>query len=219
MAKKKIQAKIEEAAAIAESVPEELREAAFNRALDALLDESRDDLTADELNLRDMLTPDAILGRSIKTLNFARSRIGMNELDKDQIAIALATILGSFASNERVAQVLSNADDLVTELKSKSQGITSIVRPAQGKRKSSTRTKKAKEEPQSPTQVLQGLIKNGFFATAHSAADVAMYLEKKGVDITVRQVVPALMALMNKGTLSRRKNKAGRYEYKSKKRK
>lgn len=221
MGKTRLQAKIEEAAAIAESVPEPLREAAFNRAMDALMDDSADELLEEELELKDMLTPDAILGRSINTLNIARTKLGMSELDKDQIALTLATALGSITSNEKVAQVISNADELVSELKNRGQGIGGIVRPKSKKKKKgpSKKTKAEAEASTSPTQMIQELVTAGFFKTAQSAADVVLYLQQKGVDITVRQVAPALMGLMKKGSLSRRKTKAGPYVYTAKKKK
>ena len=134
---------------------------------------------------------------------------------------AFATALGSITSNEKVAQVISNADELVSELKNRGQGIGGIVRPKSKKKKKgpSKKTKAEAEASTSPTQMIQELVTAGFFKTAQSAADVVLYLQQKGVDITVRQVAPALMGLMKKGSLSRRKTKAGPYVYTAKKKK
>ena len=206
--KKKLQSKFEEAAAIAAAVPEEFREAAFNRALDELLEGNQEEI--EDASLKSGITPDAILGRSIGTINIARTRLGMDELDKDQVALTLATMLQTLATNDKVSQILSNADELVKELRSKGQNISDIIK---------VKAEAEPEKPETPTQVLQDLVKTGFFKTARTAADVVLFLEQKGMDFTVRQIAPALLVLMRQGNLSRTKNKSGRYEYKSKKKK
>jgi hypothetical protein len=122
---KKLKNIFSKAAEIAESVPEEYRETAFNRALDRLLGEhqeqekaaaeapEKDGSKKKTIPDPDKLTIDDILDMSFDALNHATEKLGVEGLSPDQIASSLNERFGLNLSRDIIADTLENADNLV----------------------------------------------------------------------------------------------------------
>lgn len=233
MASKRLQGLFAEAAEIAATVPEDLRPAAFNRALDLLLARASGGAGAAEADaiLRGSAKDRRILGiygtelileKSVDVLNFATSRLGLEELSAEQIAALVNERFGLPATGTVVSLALSGAGELVRGIQRGGETLYRIVAPTspgsdkkpKSRSKRGAKTRKA-QEPVTPGQVVRDLVALGFFQTAHTAADLALHLEKKGIDFTVRQVVPVLTTLMDAGLLVKKTDASGKATYRS----
>jgi len=236
MASKRLQTLFAEAADIAATVPEDLRPAAFNRALDLLLARAAGGPGAIEADaiLRGSAKDKRILGiygselvleRSVDVLNFATSRLGLEELSAEQIAALVNERFGLPTTGTVVSLALTGAGGLVRGMQRGGETLYRIVAPAlededpvPRKKKKGGKPKKKKkipEAPVTPAQVVRDLVALGFFQTAHTATELALHLEKKGIDFTVRQVVPVLTSLIEAGLLVRKTDPSGKTAYRS----
>lgn len=80
----------------------------------------------------------------------------------------------------------------------KSGGRGRKAAPAAGKAKAN------REKPKGAglTRLVTELIALGFFAPARTATQVALYLNRKGIEITARELMPILLRLIQNGLLS-----------------
>lgn len=136
----------QEAAEIAQGVPESLREAAFNRALDVLLGKEspsragavEEDIEIDAETVHEELTRRKILGipgsgfvleKSVAALNMAAARLGMEEMSAEQIADTLEENFGVHVSHGVVAKALEQADSVVTKVREGGETLYRVIRP------------------------------------------------------------------------------------------
>lgn len=224
MASKRLKVMFEEAAEIAETVPQELRPAAFNRALDLLLARAGGGAGAAEADaiLRGSAKDRRILGifgsevlleKSVDVLNFATTRLGLEELSAEQIAALVNERFGLPATGTVISTALMGANGLVRGIQRGGETLYKIVAPTPATTRK--RGKKKKELEPTPAQVVRDLAALGFFKTARTAADLVLFVEKKGLEITSRQIAPTLGALIDAGLLEKKKDANGRVKYKS----
>lgn len=223
------------AAEIAEGLPEELREAGFNRALDMLtqaavekggIDALFETSSAEALLARMTATRDAVLAQSLQALRVAGSVLGIENMTAEQIGAVLQSRFGIPVNAERVARALEGADDFVQQLGDTGTAIYRMIRPEpqeSGQKKPAAKKKVAtgkgakakKAEPATITDLLIDLVRGGFFASARTVRDVLLYLEKKGLEITQRELSAALLRLFQRGLLQREKPARGPFRYRS----
>lgn len=224
MASKRLKSMFEEAAEIAETVPQELRPAAFNRALDLLLARAGGGAGAAEADaiLRGSAKDRRILGiygtevvleKSVDVLNFATTRLGLEELSAEQIAALVNERFGLPATGTVIATALMGANGLVRGIQRGGETLYKIVAPDLKASKKGARKKKAPEP--TPAQVVRDLAALGFFKTARTAADLVLFVEKKGIEITTQQIVPTLGALIDAGLLEKKKDAKGQTKYRA----
>lgn len=229
MASKRLKDMFEEAAEIAGTVPAELRPAAFNRALDLLLARAGGGPGAAEADaiLRGSAKDRRILGiygsellleKSVDVLNFATTRLGLEELSAEQIAALVNERFGLPATGTVVSAALAGANGLVRGIQRGGKTLYQIVSPVQAEPKKHARRKSARRKPEpatTPGQVVRDLAALGFFQTARTAAEVALFIEKKGIEFTAQQLVPALSTLIDSGLLEKRPTRGGPAQYHS----
>lgn len=216
MANRQVKKKFKEAADIAKSVPKEFQEAAFNRALDMLMENGVAPETI-RARLLGLASPEAVVERSIEVLSFATRTLGKEAVSAAQIAAMLNAQYGLAVSKEIVARTLATAGGAVQTVR---RGGDTLFRPVPAeeapaaKKKTSAKkaTKKAETEAR-PGEILGDLAAMGFFTTARSATDVALYLQKLGLGVTKRQIAPVLGRMLAEGELDRERNDDGEYEY------
>ncbi len=224
MASKRLKAMFEEAAEIAETVPKEMQPAAFNRALDLLLARAGGGAGAAEADaiLRGSAKDRRILGiygtevvleKSVDMLNFATTRLGMEELSAEQIAALVNERFGLPATGTVISTALMGASGLVRGFQRGGETLYKIVAPKFEEPKKKGRKKRAPEP--TPAQVVRDLVALGFFQTARTAADLVLYVEKKGLQITTQQIVPTLGALIDAGLLEKKKDAKGHTKYRA----
>lgn len=238
MASKRLQNMFEEAASIAATVPEDLRPAAFNRALDLLLARAGGGVGAAEADaiLRGSAKDKRILGifgtelvleKSVDVLNFATSRLGLEELSAEQIAALVNERFGLPTTGSVVSLALTGASGLVRGMQRGGETLYRIVAPVledeaetTGKHKKKKagkhgKAKASREASVTPGQVVRDLLALGFFTSARTAAELALDLEKRGIDFTVRQIVPVLTTLIDAGLLVKKTNSEGKASYRA----
>lgn len=230
-----------EAAEVARSVPVEFRQAAFDKAVDLLRQQDREQrLVAEDeggrttrVQVTGYATPDMLIDKYIEALAFAANRLGLEAASADQVAEILNDRFGLPTPASVVSTALSGAGIMVRTARvggktlyklasplrkppayagperrrdvppiAPAQKVTVTARKKPGKvtKKSD---KKPRKTPDSPAEILNDLITLGFFTTAKTTADVLLYLEKQGLEITSRQVAPILLRLMQAGLLGR----------------
>jgi hypothetical protein len=228
-----------EAADIAKSVPPEFREAAFNRALDMLSGERKaaagttpGPQPAEEKAARKGFfggVPDFIIDRCMDAVSFATGRLGRDAVSADEVADILTERFGIPATRDMVVRAMMAAGQMVVTVRDGGRVLYRVVRPEQEgeappppppkkpKRRTTTRkktaAKKKKTVEATPSQIVSDLIALGFFTTARTTTDVVVYLEKKGLEFTARQLTPVMLRLMRAGMLGRKKSDAGEYAY------
>lgn len=224
MASKRLKAMFEEAAEIAETVPEELRGAAFNRALDLLLARAGGGAGAKEADaiLRGSAKDKRLLGiygseilleKSVDVLNFATSRLGLEELSAEQIAALVNERFGIPTTETVVSMALGGAGGLVRGIQRGGTTLYRIVSPTSAK---SPRRRKRKAEPDpSAGQIIRDLVALGFFQSARTTADLLLFLEKKGIQFTTRQVLPVLGSLIDAGLIEEKSDRKGGVRYRA----
>lgn len=239
MADRRMKRMFKEAADIAKSVPPEFREAAFNRALDMLSGNTRTNGSANAQQAepqpakRGFLggVPDFVLDRCMDAVSFATGRLGRDAVSADEVAEILTERFGIPATRDMVVRAMMAAGQMVVTVRDGGRVLYRVVRPeaeeeappppppkrakkrqatAKGK---ATAKKKRKNGDASPTQIVSDLIALGFFTTARTTTDVIVYLEKKGMELTARQLAPVLLRLMKAGLLGRKRTTEGEYEY------
>ena len=146
MADARMKKAFQEAAEIAQGVPEALREAAFNRALDVLLGPNRapkdeagpvpeefdEEAVHEEMARRKILgIPGSgfVLEKSVAALNLAAARLGMDEMSAEQIAGALEENFGVHVSQGVVARALEQADSVVAKVRLGGETLYQVIRP------------------------------------------------------------------------------------------
>jgi len=222
-----------DAADIAATVPEDLRPAAFNRALDLILARAGGGPGAAEAEalLRSSPRDRRILGiygsellleRSVDVLNFATTRLGMEALTAEQIAALVNERFGIPATGAIVSLALNSAGGLVRTVQRGGATLYRIIAPdpparrkkSSTKARAKTRAKTTNTQPP-PGIVLRDLVALGFFTSARTAADVLLYLEKKGIEMTAQQVAPVLGTLLKAGLLQGEATKNGQRAYRT----
>lgn len=227
MANKRLKAMFEEAAEIAETVPQELRPAAFNRALDLLLARAGGGAGAAEADailrgsakdrrILGILGTELVLERGVDMLNFATTRMGMPELSAEQVAALVNERFGMPATGTVVSAAFAGASGLVRGVQRGGKTLYKIVAPGLDGPKGKKKKKTAKGAPEpSAGQVVRDLAALGFFQTARTTAELVLYLEKKGLQITKQQIVPALGALIAAGLIEKEKDAKGKTHYRT----
>jgi hypothetical protein len=216
----------EEAADIAETVPEELRGAACNRALDLLLARAGGGPGASEADaiLRGSAKDKRLLGiygseilleKSVDMLNFATTRLGMEELSAEQIAALVNERFGIPTTETVVSMALTGAGGLVRGIQRSGKTLYSIVSPAIEEPKHKPRKRKKNEPDPTPGQIVRDLVALGFFQSARTTADLVLFLEKKGIQFTTRQVIPVLSSLIAAGVIEKKKDRTGEFKYRA----
>lgn len=237
MADKRLRAAFKEAAELAANVPEEMREIAFNRALDMLLGGQRPGHAAahgePEADAPQRST-ERVLDQSLRVLNLATGIVGMEALTAKQIGKVLEDRFGVHADNRVIARALDSADFVVDRVMEGGEvlyrltpsvpGIPGLrgrggakAAAAKGKVKTKAGAKHKAHEPvdQTPAQIVNELIAKGFFNSARTVRDVLVYLERKGLQFTATQLYPVMMRLIRAGLLARQKTPDGEYEYRA----
>ncbi len=219
MANRKVKKKFKEAAEIAKSVPKEFQEAAFNRALDMLLENGVEPESI-RARLLGIASPEAVIDRSVEVLRFTARSLGREAMTATQIAAALNAQYGLSVSKEIVARTLTTAGGAVntvrrggdTLFKAAASEAGTTGTPAKRSASKNSSGKKAANEVR-PGEVLTDLAAMGFFTTARTATDVALYFQKLGLGFTQRQIAPILGRMLAEGELERSRNEDGEYEY------
>jgi len=232
MADKRLQKLFREAAELVKDVPETLRDTAYNRALDMLLEEhaANPDGDGNALWRFGMAGRDLVMETVVEALNFTSRRLGKEEVTAEELTEILTERFGLRLPITLVAKILASADGIVRMVHVGGKTVYRVVRPANGPASDEARTRpKAKTatarersrhaetpppEGESLSQILADLAALGFFQTARTVTDLVIYLEKKGFDFSTQQLTPALLRLLQAGLLRRKKNPRGVYEYK-----
>ncbi|HNR31682.1 MAG TPA: hypothetical protein PKI11_12410 [Candidatus Hydrogenedentes bacterium] len=233
----------QEAAEIAKGLPRGLQEAAFNRALDVLLGGGTDTTEEEADDTRRIFAlpgSRTLLDTSVAAINLVADRLGIEELDADEVAEFLEEKVGPHLNEGMVGRALDGADSMFRTIASvnplqtfshpleedqaqdtrdtpKKKAGAKRKKPAAkgakspGKTKGKSETKRASVN--GPTQVIVDLVKRGFFASARTASQVALYLNRQGFNFTVYQLTPVLLHLIRAGLLQRRTDAHGQYVY------
>lgn len=240
MRKKELKRVFDEAAAIAADVPEEFRADAFNRAVDALLAEAKP-APAGQAGPRRAPEPqagsaDQVLQRSIEVLQLAAGLLGIEAMTVEQIAAALDRRFGISVSYPRIARALEHSNRLARQAGRGGATIYRLLRPVDAvtldeteeeppPAKAKTRSRSAKKKPKARStqanmsSTVRNLVAAGFFTTAHTAGEVALHLQRTGMDVTGRELSHVLRRFQEEGALHRRKTTKGAYAYQEKQRK
>jgi len=59
------------------------------------------------------------------------------------------------------------------------------------------------------------MIKSGFFNSARTVGEVLLYFQRRGIEITARELSGILIRLLQAGLLERRESPKGAYKYRS----
>lgn len=252
MADQNLKRMFKEAAEIAAGVPEELREVAFDRALDALMggkprpkegtparkktgkrEEPAEDAEAAPgafSRLMEMTNTEAILQKSLDVLNVATGAVGKKEMTAKELAETLDGSFGLVADSAVVSQVLDGAEHVVRGIRRGGKTFYRLVQPdapktgkkdgkkAGGKHKGKTGKKRGKKKPpERPTitEVATDLLTMGFFKAARTVGETVLYLQRRGLEFTARELSSALLRLVRAGRLDRDVNGEGKYQYRS----
>jgi hypothetical protein len=144
MADARMKKAFQEAAEIAQGVPEPFREAAFNRALDVLLGQGKqasapreeeaweEEMASAEGSRRKILgIPGSgfVLEKSVAALNLAAARLGLEEMSAEQVADALEENFGVHVSQGMVARALEQADSVVAKARLGGETLYRVIRP------------------------------------------------------------------------------------------
>jgi len=228
MADRKMKRLFREAADVARSVPPEFREAAFNRALDMLTEKNApgagrgegkpDEVEAEVVRrgVTGLSAPDFVLDRAMDALNFATTRMGMEEVSAVELADIVTERFGVPTTDKMVAAALDQADSMVHRVADGAQMMYRLARPKPEPKKGGGRKRKpadSADELPSPVEIVADLAALGFFKSARTATDAILYLERKGMEYSTQQLAPAMFRLVRDGLLTRRRNRRGRYEY------
>ncbi len=240
MSERRMKRIFREAAEVARSVPVEFRQAAFDKAVDLLQQQDREQRQATEdaggrttrVQVTGYATPDMLLDKYVEALAFAANRLGMEAASADQVAEILNDRFGLPTPASVVSTALSGAGMMVRTARVGGKTLYKLSSPlrkppayagperrrdapaiapspkvgaaAKKRGKVEKKTgKKPRKAPDTPADILNDLITLGFFTTAKTTADVLLYLEKQGLEITTRQVAPILFRLMQAGLLGR----------------
>lgn len=135
MADARLKRMFQEAAEIAEGMPEALRETAFNRALDLLMGKQSAGAEAggEPAGHRRILGipgSGAVLEKSVAALNLAAARLGLEAMSAEQIADTIEERFGVHVSEGMVARVLESADSVVAKVRSGGETLYRTIRPA-----------------------------------------------------------------------------------------
>lgn len=239
-----------EAAEIARAVPPEFRQTAFDKAVDMLQQQQRDQRETDlaetgratRVNVTGFSAPDAILDKYVEALAFAAKRLGVEAVSADQIAEIMNDRFGMPTPATVVASALTGAGMMVRTARVGGKTLYRLATPAKrppaysgperrhtpgagsaagAPEKPSRRAaspasvkpkKRRKTVSDNPADILNDLVTLGFFRTAKTTADVLLYLEKQGLELTTRQIAPILFRLMQAGLLGRNRSGSS-YEY------
>lgn len=204
MADRHIKKKFKQAAEIARTVPKDFQEAAFNRALDLLLD-ANDSAAARPREGLLAAAPAEVLDRSMDALQFAARTLNRDSLTAQQIAALVAAQFGLAVSKEVVALALAGAGSAVRIVRSGGVTLYKLVVPVETQRRIRRTTQ--------PVEIIGALAAAGFFTTARTVTDIALFLEKRGLELTANQIQPVLNRLAGEGQLHRHRKAKGVYEY------
>ena len=224
MAHKKLKGIFKEAAAIAKVVPEELREAAFNRALDRLMGEEGRNAgkrrRVDEepsapkrpferpfSALAETAHVETILEKSVEVLNLATGTLGIEAMTAEQIAEMLDEKFGIVTSNEMVARVLENTDGLVRRVREGGGAVYRLIRPVPakkrtaGKRKTASKAKTKARAKGKTRAKAAGRAKAGGDdgESGQDGAQLLLGLAGKGFLATARTTGEIILFLQRKG--------------------
>lgn len=259
MADPKIRKIFKEAAEIAKGMPQGLQESAFNRALDVLLGNGRpnraqdgagDDNGEAEVRGRLLGIPGAgmLLDTSVAAFNLAANRLGISEIDADELADVIEDTLGPHVRQSVVGRAFEGSGNVVDTARSGASAVfrafggasnsddddddddEDAPKPRSAAKKGAARGKKSaakkksapKKKPKADTKrtaargvagTVINLVTKGFFTSARTATQVVFYLNRKGIEITVRELTPILMRLIQDGLLSRSRGAGGEYVY------
>ncbi|MFP4502161.1 MAG: hypothetical protein ACLFTT_14260 [Candidatus Hydrogenedentota bacterium] len=144
----KLKRAFREAAEIAEGMPESLREAAFNRALDEILGEQggaahlrgsgagaaedeAEETAAHEAQrgIRGIPGMSFVLEKSVAALNLAGSHLGLEEMSAEQVADTLEERFGVHVNEGVVARALESADSVVTTVRRGGETLYRVIHP------------------------------------------------------------------------------------------
>lgn len=227
MADRKMKQMFREAADVARTVPPEFRQAAFNRALDMLSGIDRPRVNGDsgtpvppvpKRGITGFAAPDYLLDRTLDAVGFAAEKLGMESVTAEEVAEILQDRFGIKTPADMVATALNATGVVARTANFGGRTLYRIVTtPTRGARaKAAPKKPAAKRKLKrggTPGEIMQDLIALGFFASAKTTADVLLYIEKQGLQLTARQITPVLTALMRGGALSAAKTRDGRYQY------
>lgn len=206
MSEKDLKRIFRQASEVAKSVPESLREAAFNRALDELLAEYHKGRDASGDNAD---TEPHLLRDSLDAIEQAAASLGVENLSPEQVAVLLHDRLGVPITPEMVGEVIDRADSLLTTAYRRSGDIYRRIVAGRGEGTVS-RGQKSRGGGQAsaarPIELLMDLVALGFFTTARTAGDVILYLQRKGFQFTAQQITPVLLRLIQMGILTRERH-------------
>jgi len=217
MSDRRLKRIFKEAAELAKSVPEEFREVAFSRAVDVLV--ARDavrDVESESEPEHVKGSTEKILAASIDAIGQAAGRVGVGGLSADEIGTLLEQRFGITADNDVIARVLKTSDSIVDRVSGSGTTLFHLLRASAPKDNGEGEPEvEVNTEQPRPYKILTDLVAKGFFNTSRTVRDVAMYLQRKGFEITSRELTPVMLRLIQAGLLHRVKNAQGRYEYKS----
>ena len=224
MADRKMKRMFREAADVARGVPPEFRQAAFNRALDMLSGIDRPqpngapgvaEPPAVKRGITGFAAPDFLLDRTLDAVGFAAERLGMESVTAEEVAEILQDRFGIKTPADMVASALNATGVVARTANLGGRTLYRIVTtPARGARAATKAAPRRRlKRGSAPGEIVQDLIALGFFATAKTTADVLLYVEKQGFEITARQITPVLLRLMRGGELEGKKTRDGRYQY------
>jgi hypothetical protein len=205
MADRHIKKKFKQAAEIARTVPKDFQEAAFNRALDLLLDANDSAAARPREGLLAAAAPAEVLDRSMEALQFAARTLNRDSLTAQQIAALVAAQFGLAVSKEVVALALAGAGSAVRIVRSGGITLYKLVVPIE--------TQRRIRRTAQPVEIIGALAAAGFFTTARTVTDIALFLEKRGLDLTANQIQPVLNRLAGEGQIHLHRRSKGIYEY------
>jgi len=232
-----------EAAELVKDLPRGLQEAAFHRALDVLLSGAGRDEEEQETDAAHRLfaLPGSrtLLDTSVAAINMVADRLGIEELDADEVADFIEEKVGPHLNEGVVGRALDGADGVLRTLsganplnafrhgpetadktppKARPKPKTKAAKPGTSKRETKKRQKDASNKAERTAagglaKLIVGLVKQGFFASARTTAQVVLHLNRQGFHFTVYQLAPVLVRLFETGLLRRTAAPGGQYAY------
>ncbi len=215
VADKKLKSIFKQAAEIAQGVPEELQEIAFNRALDKLMGDTKSKAGAKKkVHIVDAEIVDdedetgfteTILNRSLDAMNFAAERFGLEGMSVEQITDLLDERFGINTSAEVVGRVLEGADTIVGRVRGHGGTLYRLVIPGAKAPKKSTAKKsskaKAKTKAKTKAKAKSKAAKRAPKKADASAGLVGMIIDLIGAGFfaTARTVGDIMLYLQRKG--------------------